>query len=64
VAFAGDSPLEYPVLEDDDGNPIPEPVVTRLFDLDRVNAVLASGHYDVDTWDPDDHTHDADEPPV
>ena len=67
VAFAGDSPLEYPVLEDDDGNPIPDPVVTRPFDLDRANAILASGHYDVDTWDPDDlgdHTHDADEPQI
>jgi hypothetical protein len=28
--------------------------VTRPFDLDRVNAILASGHYDVDTWDVDD----------
>jgi hypothetical protein len=48
VAYAGDSPLEYPVLEDDDGNPIDDPVVTRPFRLDKVNATLASGHYDVD----------------
>jgi len=66
VAFAGDNPLEYPVLEDDDGNPIPDPVVTTPFDLDRINAILASGHSAaVDAWDPDDlgdDMPDADEP--
>lgn len=53
VAFAGDSPLEYPILESDDGRPVVDPIVTRPFHLDRVNATLASGHYDVDedeTW--------------
>jgi hypothetical protein len=68
VAFAGDSPLEYLVFEDEDGTPIPDPVVTRPFDLDHVNTILASGHDDVDTWDPDDLSddtndgQDADEP--
>ena len=51
VAYAGDSPLEYPVLEDDDGNPVDDLVVTRPFHLDRANATLASGHYTVDDED-------------
>ncbi|HEY6797873.1 MAG TPA: plasmid pRiA4b ORF-3 family protein [Kineosporiaceae bacterium] len=63
LAFAGDSPLEYPELEDDDGNPIRDPVMTRRFDLDRVNAILASGHYDVDGWDPHDDPGDGDDDP-
>jgi hypothetical protein len=42
VAYAGDSPLEYPLLEDDDGNPIDDPVATRPFHL-AVNTTLASG---------------------
>jgi hypothetical protein len=63
VAFAGDSPLEYPVLDDEEGDPIPDPVVTRPFDLDRVNAILASGHYDVDEWDPHDDPDDVEERP-
>jgi hypothetical protein len=53
IAYAGDSPLEYPILEDDDGNPVDDPVVTRPFHLDKVNDTLASGHYDADedeTW--------------
>jgi hypothetical protein len=49
------------MLEDDDGNPIADPVVTRSFDLDRVNAILASGHYDVDEWNPHDDLDDADD---
>ena len=53
VAFAGDSPREYPAVEDDDGNEIPDPVVTRSFLLDKVNATLASGHYSVDDFDLD-----------
>jgi hypothetical protein len=48
TAHAGDSSLEYPVLEDDDGEPIDDPVVTRPFQLDKVNATLASGHYNAD----------------
>jgi hypothetical protein len=48
TAFAGDNPLEYPQLEDDDGEPIADPVETRPFRLDAVNATLASGHYVVD----------------
>jgi hypothetical protein len=51
VAFAGDSPLEYPVLEDEDGNEIADPVVTRPFRLVKVNATLACGHYVVDEDD-------------
>jgi hypothetical protein len=49
LAFAGDSPLEYPELYDEeDGTEIAEPVLTRPFDLDKVNAVLASQVYEVD----------------
>jgi len=48
IAHAGDSPLEYPILEDDDGSPIEEPTVTRPFQLDKVNTTLTSGHYNVD----------------
>jgi hypothetical protein len=49
LAFAGDSPLEYPQLYDEeDGTEIAEPVLTRPFDLDKVNAVLASQVYEVD----------------
>jgi len=56
TAHAGDSPLEYPVLEDDDGNPIDDPVVTRPFQLDKVNATLACGHYTVDDEDDEDES--------
>ena len=45
VAFAGDCPLEYLMLPDDAGHPIADPIVTRPFLLDKVNATLASGHY-------------------
>ena len=62
TAFAGDSPLEYPQSEDDDGEPIADPVLTRPYRLDKVNATLASGHYIVDEEfgyddDPDDEAH-------
>jgi hypothetical protein len=54
AGFAGDSPVEYPILEDDDGNPIDDPVVTTPFQLEKVNAVLASGVYDADAYHEDD----------
>jgi hypothetical protein len=60
VAFAGDSPLEYPMLEDENENPITDPVVTRPFRLDKVNATLASRHYMVGD-DLDDDTDDTDD---
>jgi hypothetical protein len=49
----GRSELEYPIMEDDDGDPIEDPVVTRPFQLDKVNATLASGH-DNDDEDEDE----------
>jgi hypothetical protein len=54
IAHAGDPPLEYPILEDDDGNPIDDPVVTTPFQLDKVNATLASGHYTDEDEDEDE----------
>jgi len=63
VAFAGGSPLEYPVLEDEDGNPMAGPVVTRPFDLKRVNAILTSGRYNVDGWDHEDDAEDQPDEP-
>jgi hypothetical protein len=59
IAHAGDGPLEYPMLEDDYGTPIDDPIVTRPFRLDKVNATLASGHYVVD--DEDDDLSDEDD---
>ena len=62
LAFAGDSPLEYPVLYDEYQNMITDPVVTRPFNLDKVNATLASGHYVVGDFDLDeDEDEDEDE---
>jgi hypothetical protein len=63
LAFAGDSPLEYPVLEDEDGHEIADPVVTRPFRLDQVNATLASGHYVVDDLDLDEDEEPQDQLP-
>jgi hypothetical protein len=60
-AFAGDCPLEYPMLQDDDGHPIADPIVTRPFLLDKVNATLASGHYVVGGDDEDGPGDDEDE---
>lgn len=45
------------MLEDEDGNTIIDPVVTRPFRLDKVNATLASGHYVIDD-DLGDDDHD------
>jgi hypothetical protein len=61
VGHAGDSPLEYPILEDDDGDPIDDPILTRPFQLDKVNLTLASGHYVVDDDDVVDDDEDEDE---
>ena len=54
VGHVGDSPLEYPMLEDDDGDPIDDPILTRPFQLDKVNLTLASAHHVVD--DDEDET--------
>lgn len=45
LSSAGDSPLEYPVLYDEDGDEIADPVMTKPFNLDGVNATFVSGHY-------------------
>jgi hypothetical protein len=52
--------------QDEDDARLGRLFATGIRDLDQVNTILASGHYDVDTWDPDDlgdDTHDGDEPP-
>jgi hypothetical protein len=61
LAFAGDCPLEYPLLYDEYENVITDPVVTRPFNLDKVNTTLASGHYVVSDFDLDEDEHDEDE---
>jgi hypothetical protein len=42
------------MLEDDDGNPIDDPTLTRPFQLDKVKLTMASGHYMVDDDEDDD----------
>jgi hypothetical protein len=44
LTSAGDSPREYPELYDEDGDEITEPVMTKPFNLDEVNATFVSGH--------------------
>jgi hypothetical protein len=72
LAFAGDSPLEYPEeeLNEDSGEDLDEdlgerrPVArTRPFRLDRVNATFASRHYVVDEDLDEEFDEELDEEP-
>lgn len=44
------------MLEADDGEPVDDPVVTRPFHLDQVNATLTRGQYTEDEDEDEDES--------